>query len=373
MELNLENQPVTTEQNISQEQPQQPQQDSNFAFLFANGGNDNSQNPADFTQEELSTFGKFLEKASKGKVKSPDQIGNLLNQAEEYDKVRPEFEKLQQEIKKPKFSNELSQRFDSLVAKGATNDELRLFFDAQSLDLGKMTDMELVKQQLLREQSRLTPEDIQLILEETYGSLEESELTGSKKLLLIKNAQNAKEFLQSLKAKTENPERLQQNNAAQQKQQEFVQAISTGLAKEIISRGAYRFDWGAEYGVSELSFKGKTPEENAKFEQQLMAAGSYVATVLQSNNLNPQSPEGQAAIKENLESVLFMMRGREIVKEVVQWAKQDAKKAEKLKQHNVNPILNPNTQKQKPADNPTQSKSQKDIEEYRLKKLKGLI
>jgi hypothetical protein len=350
MEQTAENQPNLDAQPLNQTTENQPQPIvGELDYLFGKGqeGVSNSQiENFGLNDDERVTFEQLLGKVSNGSIKNANQFNQTLQQASQSESTRKELENARENAKKSVFANDFSKKINDLAANGATHEEIKLFMDAQSLDLGNMSNVNLVRNHILRQYGKnLSSEQIDEHISETYGSLEESEMSGSKKISLINAAKEARDFLAAQKAQTENPTRLREQNEGAKRQEEFISSFQPKLAQALLNNGKFDFFISNELGSYSLPLKGKNQQEQAEINSAIEMASSHAAMSVLQNKIDPNSNEGKIFVRESIKKALLYNYGEKIIAELAEQVMKATTKDLKLKNHNIQPINIPNPPK----------------------------
>lgn len=332
----MENTENPIETPNANEQNNSAQQNNSLADIFGNGPE--AQQGQEFTEEEQNALGQLLGKVSKGKVTNRQQIEELLQVKDNYAATRAELEKLAKS--QQAFANPIVAKINELYKMGGTPSDVKLFLDAQALDVDNLSNMELVREQYRRKYPTLHPEDIDNAIQEKYGNTVEAELSGAKKITLLQEANEAKEYLKQQKVQAEQPDHLkqkQEQQAQQEQMQQFIATQSQKISETVKSQEKYFFPMGG-LGDYELPIKGNNDPE---LKKAIDTAANHAVQNVMHAGIDPNSTEGKKVIKDSFERALFYNYGREMLKDAIASMTNSVKKELKLKGHNIQPVKTP--------------------------------
>lgn len=251
---------------------------------------------------QVSDWREELKKHTGGKIADETSLTQLM---QDYEARQLKIQELEA---KDSSLPEIARKLRDLQQSGATKQDIDRFLKMQTLNVDTMSSIDKIRQKMQSENPYLTPDLIDLKIEDAYGSVNESEIEGLKKAELLNDAAKATEFLKSQIVASENPDAIRlksEENANFAKYQAdmtqtFSQLYATGAAAKV-----------------DASVEGMPFEFALNADQQ-----NQVLSLTMQQMVSNKLPIGDTENRKGLiEKFTFALYGKEIVAAAVKNAK----------------------------------------------------
>lgn len=291
-------------------------------------GDNNLQVPEKIGELPLEQFNKILGEASGGAINDYNAFQKVVSLQEKYSSLENENKSLHERMKVfeggPKFENELVDKLNSMYKSGATDEQIYRFLEMQKIDIDAMSDMDVVTRMYKEEYPEFTPEEIQELIKDEFGDLEE--VRGKAKLR--KAAADGRSKLAEMKVNVSEPESVRKQKAAQSELESKFKNWN------VVTNSLYgkkeKHEVNLTVGDQKVNIPISIPEDvRGKLSVE-------IAKYAVQNNI-PPTKEGMAHLQEYAERSMMFLYGKQILETLFRDTKAQTTQELLQKFHNSSP------------------------------------
>jgi len=283
------------------------------------------QYPEKIGELNLSDFESLLEEASGGSIKQYGELKEALSAKDKYAELQGKLQELEQRSKLyeggPQYANPLVQKLDEFYKNGVPDNQIEEFLAVQKMDVDNLGDVDVVKMLMKREYPALTSEDLDRLIEDQYGDLED--IGGIK---LKKDALDGRKKLAELKVNLSEPEHLRVQAASRKQAEERFNNWNRLTTTLYGKKETHEFN--VDVGDEKHSVNFPIPNE---FRGLLAAELARYATT----NEIPPTRDGLNALNDFAERSILFRYGKEIMATLFRDAAAKTKEGVLSKVHNI--------------------------------------
>lgn len=316
-------------------------------------------------QTQVEEWINKLGEASNGKVKSLEDLNELLAKGEQVGTLQERLQELEGTPSTPQFADPIVERVNDMYAKGATKEEIMNFFRLQDLDVNSLPEKDLVFQYRKMQNPGLDDRYVRALMDADFKGLEadpDDPDSMPDTVIQAKFAQEvikAKAALEDAKVQSSTPESVRNATRMEaeraQKTEHWSQLINTLIKQQ----SAMKFNIQDEAAKLNHSFNYNVPgEADAMLAQQ---AVNYMV-----NNNIPLTKEGLQQASDFIKRSRFFSYGEQITESAfrdgfVKGQKAAEQSASGLEGMGTGNIEQPHSQQRESAPVPGQPMSFEDI------------
>ena len=164
-------------------------------------------------------FADALKTLTGGAIANPTDVLGLIEQRKQAAGLEARYRELETKANQNPFASPLVAKMNDIVQGGGSATELQKFMQMQSLDVDGMSEADAYKTHLSMKYPTLNADEIEALVSQEFPLDDEGKMNlASQAQLKLKGIQ-AKDDLRAMKVAAENPQALQQRQAAEQRAQ----------------------------------------------------------------------------------------------------------------------------------------------------------
>jgi len=305
------------------------QEADNFINSLGNGEAPAQELPEVIAGIKREDFLKALGEASGGKL-DDKSFFQVVNIREKFDQLQSQNQELTLKVNQNPFADKRIEKLNELINKGASESEVENYWTLQKVDVEKLNEVDAVRRKLLMENPDLTSEDVDSLLEETYGATDLESIEGGKKAKLKQDARAAKHFLAEMQHKSSEPESIRAQRGAQVEYEGYQKGWGSALDKLYAGKESYDIQIPLDKeGKDVLNVSQKLDEEGRKLI--LNATAQYAAQ----NKLKFTEENYKKHLVPYMENLVMLRYGKELIAQAAQNSRSTAKQETLKKTHNT--------------------------------------
>lgn len=303
---------------------------------------------------------KQIETSTGGRIKSMEDLSTLPKTFEQLSAFEAKIAELESSKPQgPEFANDWMKQLNDLVAGGAEFGDVDSFIRLSMQDVNNMQPLEAIAQQWMMEYG-MPRDQVDALLVEQYGiDTEEGgktldNLTPAKLAMIAKDGKMAKDALNERRAefaKVSAPQTQQSDEDAKMQQAKALGAVNfwAPTLQNIPAEIDFKVEAGEKDGDFDYGLNFKPKPEVIK------QAKDIVLGEIKSNpDQYPQNEQGQAAIVELYNNMLWALAGKDIARAIVHDATASAREWANRKHSGKVPSTSGSDGKVQPAGNAPQ-------------------
>lgn len=247
--------------------------------------------PEKYGEVPASQFIAALETFSNGAIKSPADIQALMAERQKVQEYQAQISEFQAKSQVSPYASPLVQKINELAASGASVTEMQKYLQYQSIDPQALSDADAYRKQMEFKYPMLTGEQITAMIDEQFNPDQVAENNPLVTAKFKVAATEARNYLQTLKVQSEQPESMQ----ARIQQEQQLRHIQGEWGKVIDKAG------NTLKGVFAEKFDDMEYSYTHQFSQEALFFAKKVALDWATTNRIPFTQEGLQAVMSVME------------------------------------------------------------------------